>query len=411
MLCTEKAIIEDEVHRRPASARRAENREEQAGDRLFARSAGDLPLAANWLLNLARKRGAVRYDPDGTGSMLPTVTGFAAREAIAALRKRGITVAWLLHQARLSECDLSADGNSTRVTAIAQAKFLDLAAEAMDDSAFGLHLAGQIDPRDVGIFFYVGSAGRDVGEALALYSRYCRIVNEATRLKLTPKPGGAALEIEFAGLASHAGRQNTEFVLGCFRQALRAITGRNVTPTTVAFSHNRNSDLREFDRFFGCRVEFGAQANMLALTDDALRTPVLTADRKLLHALEPFCDMAAKERNTGVGTLRSAVEKEAEKLLPHGKAKAQTVAKDLALSVRTLSRRLADEGTTYVEVIDHLRRSLALQYLKEPGTSVSQIAWLLGYEGSTSFNHAFRRWTGQSPSAARNQKPLAGPLA
>jgi AraC-like DNA-binding protein len=80
-----------------------------------------------------------------------------------------------------------------------------------------------------------------------------------------------------------------------------------------------------------------------------------------------------------------------------------------ALSVRTLSRRLADEGTTYAEVVDQLRRSLALQYMKDPGMSLSQIAWLLGYEGSTSFNHAFKRWTGRSPSVARNEKPLPAP--
>jgi AraC-like DNA-binding protein len=85
------------------------------------------------------------------------------------------------------------------------------------------------------------------------------------------------------------------------------------------------------------------------------------------------------------------------------------VAKALALSVRTLSRRLADEGTTYAEVLDQLRRSLALQYLKDPGISLSQIAWLLGYEGSTSLNHAFKRWTGHSPSVARNQEMLPAP--
>jgi AraC-like DNA-binding protein len=116
--------------------------------------------------------------------------------------------------------------------------------------------------------------------------------------------------------------------------------------------------------------------------------------------------MAAKERKTKAGTLRSAVENELERLLPHGKAKAQRVAKGLALSVRTLSRRLAEEGTTYAEVVDHLRRSLALQYLKEPSMSLSQIAWLLGYEGSTSFNHAFKRWTGRSPSDARGEGKL-----
>jgi AraC-like DNA-binding protein len=79
------------------------------------------------------------------------------------------------------------------------------------------------------------------------------------------------------------------------------------------------------------------------------------------------------------------------------------------MSARTLARRLADEGTTYEEVVDQLRRSLALQYVKEPGLSLSQIAWLLGYEGSSSFNHAFLRWTGRSPSAARNEKQLPAP--
>ena len=78
-------------------------------------------------------------------------------------------------------------------------------------------------------------------------------------------------------------------------------------------------------------------------------------------------------------------------------------------SERTLTRKLADEGTTYEQVLDQLRHSLALQYMKEQGVSLSQIAWLLGYEGSSSFNHAFVRWTGRSPSATRNEKQLPAP--
>jgi AraC-like DNA-binding protein len=66
-----------------------------------------------------------------------------------------------------------------------------------------------------------------------------------------------------------------------------------------------------------------------------------------------------------------------------------------------------DEGTTYEQVLDQLRQSLALQYMKEQGVSLSQIAWLLGYERSTSFNHAFRRWTGRSPSVVRSEKLLS----
>jgi AraC-like DNA-binding protein len=358
---------------------------------------------------------ALNMTEETTRQALPTVTGFAAKQAIAVLRTHSINTAPLLHRAGLSEQDLAATSHSHsllhhRVSAVGQARFLDYAAEAIDDSAFGLHLAEQADPRDAGIFFYVASGARDLGEALALFERYFRIVNEAVRLKLTRTGQGLAAEVEFVGLPRHVVRQNVEFGISVILKALREIAGRTVRPTRAAFVHARNSDLRDFERFYGCSVEFGraasegASSDLLEFSNDALAIPLITADAKLLEALQPFCDMAAKDRQTPTGTQREAVESEVERLLPHGKAAARTVAKALAVSVRTLSRKLADEGTSYAEVVDQLRRSLALQYLKDPGMSLSQIAWLLGYEGSTSFNHAFRRLTGQSPSAARNHK-------
>ena len=128
-------------------------------------------------------------------------------------------------------------------------------------------------------------------------------------------------------------------------------------------------------------MDEGIWSDLLEFSTAAVAAPLLTSDPKLLKALEPFCDMAAKERRTVSDTLRAAVEKEVEKLLPHGKAQKQTVARALGMSVRTFSRRLDVEETTYEDVVDELRRSLALQYLKDPGMSLSQIAWLLGYEG------------------------------
>ena len=76
----------------------------------------------------------------------------------------------------------------------------------MNDSAFGLHLAKQIDPRDVGLYFYASSATRDLGEALALFSRYCRIANEAFRL--TQRSADSAIVFEYVGLPRYAARHN-----------------------------------------------------------------------------------------------------------------------------------------------------------------------------------------------------------
>jgi AraC-like DNA-binding protein len=347
--------------------------------------------------------------------LLPTVTGFAAQQAIGVLRKHKVAVAPLLHRAGIPEYALpTSDGEPAhlRISAAGQGKFLDYAADAMGDSAFGLHLAAVADPRDAGILFYVASSAQTLGEALALFARYFRVVNEAVRLKLTKRPGGVAAEVQFIGLPRHELRQNAEFGMAVILKALRELARRNIRPTRAAFVHPRNSDLREFRRFYLCPVEFGLAASAAGATDllefanETLAIPLVTADVKLLKALRPFCDAARDERNTPTNTLRVAVENEVERLLPHGKANKDIVAKVLGLSTRTLLRRLADERVTFEEVVDQLRHSLARQYLKDSNLSFSQMAWLLGYEGSASLNHACRRWMGRSPSQARKEMLL-----
>jgi AraC-like DNA-binding protein len=336
--------------------------------------------------------------------VLPTVTGIAARHTIAMLKERNVAIAPLLRRAGLSEHDF--DGQQHRSSAASQGKLLEYAAEAMDDSALGLHLAEEANPREAGLLFYVTSAASNIEEALALFARYSRIVNEAVRIKPADAREGLIAEISFTGLPRHTAKQVTEFGVAVTIKALREIAGRNIRPTHLSFLHARNTDLREFETFFGCPVEFGASGDQVAFSKETLVLSLVTKDRHLLETLEPVCDEAAKQRGTTIGSLRAAVENEAQKLLPHGKAKKHRVAKSLGHSERTLTRKLADEGATYEQILDELRHSLALQYIKEQGVSLSQIAWLLGYERSTSFNHAFRRWTGRSPSVARDEKLL-----
>ena len=339
------------------------------------------------------------------GQALPTATGFGARLTIAVLKKSNVAPAPILERAGLSEQDF--DSRQRRISAGSESKCLEYAAEAMDDSAFGLHLAEEANPREAGLPFYVASAANNLGEALELFARYSRIVNEAMRVKLVRAPGGVVAEVTFVDHSRHRAKQITEFATAIIVKGIREVVGRNIRPMHVSFAHGRNSDLRAFERFFRCPIEFGASRDQLAFSNETLALPLATGDRHLLETLQPVCDEAAKERNTMAGTLRAAVENEAQKLLPHGKARRHSVAKALGLSARTLTRKLADEGTTYEQVSDQLRQSLALQYIKEQSVSLSQIAWLLGYEGSTSFNHAFRRWTGRSPSLARNEQFLA----
>jgi AraC-like DNA-binding protein len=341
-----------------------------------------------------------------TREALPTVTGFSVKCAVAALRKRNVAAGPLLHRAGLSERDL--DNPKRRVSAAAQGEFLEYAAEALNDTAFGLHLAEAANPREAGLLYYVASAAGNLGEAVVLLARYFRIINESVRLKMRRQPDGLIVEANFFGVGRHRVRQNTEFQFAVLVKASREITGREVCPTRVACVHERTADLREFERFYGCPVEFGKPADQLVFSYETLTLPLITQDPHLLETLRPFCEEAARARETAPGSIRALVENEAQRLLPDGRARTEVVARALAVSPRTLSRRLSEEGTTFAEVIDQLRRSLAAQYLNESSFTLSQIGWLLGYEDPTSFNHAFKRWTGRSPSAARNQARLPG---
>jgi AraC-like DNA-binding protein len=335
-------------------------------------------------------------------TVLPSATGFGAWQAIAVLRKHNVPIAPLLKRAGVSEGDI--DNHQRRISALAQGKLLEYAAEALGDNLLGLHLAQQANPREAGLLFYVASSAEDIGDALALFARYCRIVNEAVRLKLIRSPEGVIVETKFVDVPRHFAWQNTEFMIAVMIKGLREMAGRDFRPTQVTFTLAHNSELPDFERFFDCPVEFSASADQFGLSNETVALPLVTKDPHLLDTLQPICDEAAKERNTAQGTLRHLVENQVQKLLPHGRANRQRVAKALGLSERMLSQRLAEEHTSYQVVVDRLRRSLALQYIKEPSFSLAQIAWLLGYGGPTSFNYAFARWTGLSASETRNEK-------
>jgi AraC-like DNA-binding protein len=322
---------------------------------------------------------------------------------------RGIAAPILLRRAGLAEYNF--DDPRLRLPAADQGAFLECAAEATHDPLFGLHLAQRANPRGLGLVFYIASAAKDLGGALALLSRYSRIVNESLRLNLAPRPNGIVVDFDFVGMSKQSMKQNTEFWMGLTLKACREITGRDVRPIRVACARGRNADRREIERFYGCPVEFDAPVDRLAFSNEAISLPLITADPYLLELLRPTGEEAARAYCVAGGGLRAAVEKEVQRLLPYGEAKAATVAKALAVSGRTLSRRLADEGTSFIDVLEQLRRILALQYLNEPGFTLAQISWLLGYESPTSFSHAFKRWTGRPPSAARNERRAPAPVS
>src|SRR5579871_3346549 len=127
----------------------------------------------------------------------PTTTGFAVKCAIALLERDRTPIEPILRRSGLSRDIRSQDPRE--VSALAQANFVEYAAEATGDSAFGLHSAELGNPRETGLLFYAVSAARTVGDGWKLLARYCRIVNESVRVDLKGQAESVTIEFGFVG--------------------------------------------------------------------------------------------------------------------------------------------------------------------------------------------------------------------
>jgi AraC-like DNA-binding protein len=282
-----------------------------------------------------------------------------------------------------------------------RAAFLEEAARAAGDDCFGLNLARQTDPRERGIIYYVIAASATALDAIRNLVRYNRTVNSAEAISLEETARQVVIERNaVAGLKGFE-RHIVEWDDAVLIATLRDLTGVHIVPLSAAFDHQRTLSVDEFAKFFGCAVRFGANRHRLVFPRNVLDAPIRTADPYLLKLLKKFCEEALHRRGAPSTPTRAKAEKALVELLPHGKATVGTVAKALAMSSRTLARRLADEGTSYAALLDELRRDLAMRHLEDENLELSQIAWLLWYSHVTSFSHAFRRWTSSSPKTVR----------
>ena len=251
----------------------------------------------------------------------------------------------------------------------------------------------------IGLLYYVLASSETLSEALGRVARYSSIVNEGFRVTVRE---GREIDVvlEFVGIPRRLNWHQIEFSFVTFIRACREITKRHLTANHVRFVHRRNLTF-EISSFFGSDVEFGADVDQVTFSRSILDIAVVSADPYLNNLLIKQYEDVLAHRKLNRNAFALTVENTIVPLLPHGKANATDVARKLGMSQRTLARRLASEGLTFVGMLQELRVDLAKQDLADQDLSISKIAWLLGYQDVSSFTHAFKRWTGNTPRAIR----------
>ncbi len=329
---------------------------------------------------------------------IPMAGGGLSRLAIARLKSAGVPVAPLLKRVGLTP-EAIADPEE-RLNVRSQIALLDEAAIALKDDCLGFTLARDFDLREIGLLYYVMASSQSLGDALKRIARYSKITNEA--LVFGYQEGNRLiLSLSYSGVPRHSDRHQIEFCMFGVLRICRVLTGQNLIPQHFSISHHRSGDNSEMARFVGTKVEFGADTDEFALNVDARELPLIHADSHLNDLLLKYCEAALADRRGDMSQLRTRVENAISSVLPHGRVRVEDVARSLGMSKRTLARRLSDEGLNFTEILQQLRRDLAVRYLDDRRLHVSKIAWLLGFHEVSAFTHAFKRWTGKTPSQIR----------
>jgi AraC-like DNA-binding protein len=322
------------------------------------------------------------------------------RQLAEELAKQGYPVRQLLTQAGISERVLQ--GKDARIPFTKNASFFELAAEATNNSNLGLEFAQSRDTRDAGLLGYVGLNSPTVKDALKNLSRYRHVMSDALEINVDELENSGTIRWWRRGLAPARCRQYMEFGTTNLIRGLREVTRRRFRPVRVTFSHARNARIREFERFFGCPVEFGRRANLIELSQTDLSVPIIDADKRLLDVLRSYSTEVLAKHRQRPPSLIETVERLIVDRLSNAEARIDIVAKELAMSSRSLSRALAKLGTSFHAIVETLRKDLAHKYLKQGDFTLKEITFLLGYADISSFNHAFKRWTSKTPKQVRS---------
>ncbi len=271
------------------------------------------------------------------------------------------------------------------------------------DSGFGLHFAEQkISDTSYGVVGYLAKASDTVGNALRRSIRYHRLVKGYGHTRFLESEWGGAVVKEFGAPLDRAVAMATEMFLASYVTLARRWTGLPIAPTSVQFQHQPLAPRAEYERFFAAPVYFGTKQNEIFFDRCTLDIPLIGAEPMLVGYLEQVAEKAFSE----LGGPESMEEELRELIAAHmsvGDLHIDRVARMMGMSSRTLQRRLQQRDLAYQDVVDEVRRERAVSLIGDEGLSIQELGDRLGFAESRSFRRAFKRWTGESPSAYRRR--------
>lgn len=311
---------------------------------------------------------------------------------VAVLRRAGLPVG-LFEQSRIL------------VTTEEMSAFYQAVREMSTDPGIGLKLGSEERPERYSPVAIAALYSRSFGDALQRIARYKRLVSPQ-EIRITQ--AGRVCAVEFVWLLAETAEAPV-WIDMCFAWTVtigRRGTGRGIHPLRVEF-RRPEAHRRLYENHFGCPVKFGARRNRLLFRAEDVTLPFITHNAEMLELVAPQLE-AELRRQLSPERFSRRAKAILKTMLAGQKPRVEDVAAELRISNRTFQRRLLEEGVTFHELVEEVRREMARQYLRQASLELSETAYLLGYEDPNSFIRAFHKWEGTSPGQWRStQRPDA----
>ena len=301
------------------------------------------------------------------------------------LAHRGVECADLLLEAGVP---LEAQrGEITAPLARIQA-FLELASARLGDELLGLTLARLVPAGAYAIAEFLVRSAPTVEVALRTMCDVSPLINTSLRFEFEADNDEGRLHLSLVGQRDTLGRHLNEYTLAYVARQLGSMVDGGMTPTSVWFSHSRDQHQETIAEAFGCEVRYGARDCVIAFPRETLGRGARTSDPPLFAFL---LDQARTQlARIGSNDVVSQVMNVIDVRLARGDVGAAAVAEAMATTVRSMQRHLGEAGTTYREVLDHVRQR-RLEELRRGGIAEPEIARELGFSDTKSLRRALKR--------------------
>lgn len=338
---------------------------------------------------------------------LPPNTGYASIPAVwqylRMAESLGVDYSPCLVAAAIDPALLQ-DSNQ-RVPGSALEKLLACLIPRSGDPCFGLHTSAFIQPASYSVLGYIAMNCATVGEALACIPLYEKIVGDMGVTTTCAIGSDVQVQWHCNFTDPQVRRHVIENVLASWTRYTRWMSGvMDESPVAVLLEHSAPADkacLQEYQAVFNAEVRFDQPCTALIVSQQQLAFPIAQADPQLLatllqHATQVLAQIDQNESFTR--KVKNLLRLQLNEALP----RKETIAEQLHMTARTLQRRLSDEGTTFLDVLNELRQELAEYYLLQTSLSIDEIGVRLGFAEARSFHRSFKQWTGTTPGKFRD---------